>query len=103
MSQISSSSFANQMNKFSGPRTGLNNFRNQIDETNKRIDGVLKRRDLTSEQREKIEAFRKQFNEHMDSVGRSSSDQAKIMGEYRDARKTLSDGLTDLLGGPRAG
>lgn len=74
-----------------------------IAENNKRLDGVLRHRNPSPEVRAKIEAFRKEFNERMARAGQSTSDRAKIMSEYRDARSQLSDGLTALLGGPHAG
>jgi hypothetical protein len=78
-------------------------FSTQIDETNRRIDGVLRHRNPTPETRAKIEGLRQAFNDRMAAARRESSDPAKLMQEYRSARGDLSDALTDLLGGPQAG
>lgn len=75
----------------------------QIDETNRRLDGVLRHQTATPAQQQKLEQLRKAFNDRMNSVQSQTTDRAKAMQEYRDARKQLSDGLTELFGGPRAG
>lgn len=104
MSQISfASSFASQTLSKTGSATPRqNNFQSQIDETNSRIDNLLRnRQDMTTEQRDKLEAFRKQFNDRMNSMRTGGADNARGMSEYRDARRELSDNLATLFGGPR--
>lgn len=74
-----------------------------IAENNKRIDGVLRHRNPSPEVRAKIEAFRKQFSDRLTQAAQNTTDRGRIMSEYREARSQLSDGLTDVFGGPRAG
>ena len=74
-----------------------------IAENNKRLDGVLRHNNPSPAVRAKIEAFRKQFNDRLTQAAQSTSDRGKLMNEYRDARSQLSDGLTEIFGGPHAG
>lgn len=75
----------------------------QMDETNRRLDGVLRHQNPTPAQREKLEQLRRTFNDRMNALQSQTTDRAKAMQEYRDARKQLSEGLTELFGGPTAG
>ncbi|MEK6703962.1 MAG: hypothetical protein AABZ53_17020 [Planctomycetota bacterium] len=91
-----------------GIRTTRNNGQNsQVDtliaENNKRLDGVLRHRNPSPEVRAKVEELRKQFNERMTQVAQGTSDRGRIMNVYRDARSQLSDAMTGIFGGPRAG
>ena len=86
-----------------GASSAAGAFSTQIDETNRRIDGVLRHQNPSPEVRAKIEELRRSFNERMSGVARSGSDRTKMMQEYRAARGDLSDALTQLLGGPKAG
>ena len=75
----------------------------EMEETNKRLDGVLKNQNPTPEQKAKIEDIRRQFNERLTKVGQETTDRTKLMTEYRSARRDLSEQLSNVFGGPRAG
>ncbi len=74
-----------------------------IAENNKRIDGLLRHRNPTPEVRAQVEKLRTQFNQQLTKAAQDNPDPAKVTSSYRDARRSLSDSLTDLFGGPRAG
>ncbi len=73
-------------------------------QTNKMIDKMISHRNLDERQRQSVEQLRREFNERMSKADRQlSGDRQAMMAEIRAARRALSDGLTNLLGGPRAG
>jgi chromosome segregation ATPase len=75
----------------------------EIAETNRRLDGVLRNQNATPEQITKVEDIRRLFNERMTKITEGTTDRAKQLEEYRAARRELSERLTNLFGGPRAG
>jgi chromosome segregation ATPase len=75
----------------------------EISETNRRLDGVLRNQNATPEQITKVENIRRQFNDRMTKITEGTTDRAKQLEEYRAARRDLSEQLTNLFGGPRAG
>jgi SMC interacting uncharacterized protein involved in chromosome segregation len=72
-------------------------------EVNKRLDNMIRNQNPSPEQLKKLEEIRKQFNDRLTKVGSETSDRMKLMTEYRSARSELSDQLSSLFGGPRAG
>lgn len=73
-------------------------------QTNKMIDKMISHRNLDDRQRQAVEQLRREFNERIGKADRQlAGDRQAMMAEIRSARRALSDGLTNLLGGPRAG
>jgi Spy/CpxP family protein refolding chaperone len=107
-SQLSSSAFSilhsTKHTKASGQADGqIGGLAAEMAETNKRLDNVLKNQNATPEQKAKLEEIRRQFNERLTKVGGETTDRTKLMTEYRSARRDLSEQLSNLFGGPRAG
>lgn len=75
----------------------------EMAEVNKRLDNMIRNQNPSPEQLKKLEDIRKQFNDRLTKVGAESSDRMKLMSEYRSARSELSDQLSSVFGGPRAG
>jgi chromosome segregation ATPase len=80
-----------------------NPLASEMAEVNKRLDNMIRNQNPSPEQLKKLEEIRKQFNDRLTKVGSETSDRMKLMTEYRSARSELSDQLSSLFGGPRAG
>lgn len=75
----------------------------EMAEVNRRLDNMIRNQNPSPEQLKKLEDIRKQFNERLNKVGTETTDRTKLMTEYRSARSQLSDQLSTVFGGPRAG
>jgi chromosome segregation ATPase len=89
--------------KYASGGSNVGGLEREIAETNRRLDGVARNQNASPDQVRKLDDLRRQFNERMTKITEGTTDRAKQQEEYRAARRDLSEQLTNLFGGPRAG